>query len=115
MISGLCSENRPRDSGSGGRAFADFNCVPFSLGLTRLTSHLPSAGPSCDHAAHRVPTVRENQNYVGHDKRDEKNHQPEMPDSRPVESAEERGNPGKLHGFVNGPARDNRQETGDGN
>src|SRR5882724_22788 len=115
MISGLRSGNTLRDSDLAGDTFAGFGWASFSSGLMRLTSRLRSFGPSCDHAAHRVPTVRENQNDVRYDKSDEEAHQPEMPDPRPVESAQERRKPGKLHGFVNPPAGDNRQPTGDGN
>src|SRR5215471_14280543 len=87
----------------------------FAQASSDLTSHFRSLGPSCDHAAQRVPTSRENQNHVGHDKRDEQTHQQEMPNPRLLESAQKRCEPGELHGFVYRPTRDDSEETSDGN
>jgi hypothetical protein len=49
---------------------------------------------------------------MGHDKEDENPHQPEVPNARFVITTEDRSQPMKLHGFVNRPAGQDRQEPG---
>ena len=48
-----------------------------------------------------------------HHKQDEYPHQTEVPDARFVVTTQHRGQPGELHGFVNRPARQDRQQPRD--
>src|SRR6516165_1242061 len=80
-----------------------------------LASTFHSPGPTGDHAPQRFPTVGENENYVWYDKQNEDPHQPEVPDPSAVKSTEDCGQPGKLHGFMNSPAGQDRQQACDRN
>ena len=52
---------------------------------------------------------------MGHDKKNENKHQPEVPDARSVITTEGRSQPMELHGFVNRPAGEDRKQRGDWN
>jgi hypothetical protein len=83
--------------------------------LSKVLRSLRPRRPAYDHAAKSVPPIGENQNNMGHDKENKKPHQPEVPDTRFVITAEDRSQPIELHWFVNRPTRENRKKSGDRN
>src|SRR6516225_1692767 len=90
-------------------------CLNAVLRFICLAFTFHSPGPTGDHAPQRVPTVGENENYVRYRKQNEDPHQPEVPDTSSVKSTENCGQPVKLHGFVNGPAGQDREQSREGN
>src|SRR5215472_13527078 len=84
--------------------------VPDSL--FKVLRSLRLRRPTYDHAAQRVPSISENENHMRYNEENKKPHQPEVPDTGFVITTKNPGQPIELHGFVNSPSREERQEPG---
>jgi len=71
--------------------------------------------PAGDHAPQRVPTSGDNQHNMRNHKHYEELHQPEVPNSGLVKSAEDGCKPGELRRFVHCPSSGDSEESGSRN